>query len=256
MPTASVESLRNQVRQADAAYRAGTPLMTDEAFDTLIAQLRSVAPHAPELQQPGGGTALLSLDCSDLGDWWNATKPEGVVVQPKIDGIALALRYEDGILTAAWTRSGKCALALALLVTDIPKRLSGVATALTGVFDVTGELWSDDFKQSTPAAALRKKQLSGAGLRFTAYTAPLSHTTRSDETSTIDLLSRLSFQVPDTLLCTKQAEVEQLHTAWLSGGAFRSWPTDGIVVKHLSHAAQADLGSTTRAPRWALALKR
>jgi DNA ligase (NAD+) len=230
--------------------------MSDESFDTLIAQLRSVAPHAPELQQPGGGTALLSLDNRDLSDWWNETQPSGVVVQPKIDGVAFALRYVDGTLTAAWTRSGKCALAAAQLVRDIPKQLSGVDAALRGTFEVAGELWSDDHKQSTPAASLRRKAVSGAGLRFTAYTAPHAHTTRSDETSSIDLLSRLGFQVPDTLICTKQAEVEQLHTAWLSGGTFRSWPTDGIVVKHLSHAAQQELGCTTVAPRWALALKR
>ena len=252
----SVAALRKQIRQADTAYRQGTPVMTDTAFDALVAQLRIAAPYAPELQQPGGGTALLSLDNGDLTDWWNETQPAGVVVQPKIDGIAFALRYVDGTLTAAWTRSGKCALAAAQLVRDIPKQLSGVDAALCGTSEVTGELWSDDHKQSTPAASLRRKAVSGAGLRFTAYTAPHAHTTRSDETSSIDLLSRLGFQVPDTLICTKQAEVQQLHAAWLSGGAFRSWPTDGIVVKHLSHAAQQQLGSSTVAPRWALALKR
>jgi DNA ligase (NAD+) len=252
----SVAALRKQIRQADTAYRQGTPLLSDTDFDALVAQLRTVAPYAPELQQPGGGTALLSLDNRDLSDWWNETQPAGVVVQPKIDGVAFALRYVDGTLTAAWTRSGKCALAAAQLVRDIPKQLSGVDAALRGTFEVTGELWSDDHKQSTPAASLRRKAVSGAGLRFTAYSAPHAHTTRSDETSSIDLLSRLTFQVPDTLLCTKQAEVEQLHTAWLSGCTFRSWPTDGIVVKHLSHAAQQELGCTTIAPRWALALKR
>ena len=252
----SVAALRKQIRQADTAYRQGTPLLSDTDFDALVAQLRIAAPHAPELQQPGGGTALLSLDNRDLTDWWNETQPAGVVVQPKIDGVAFALRYVDGTLTAAWTRSGKCALAAAQLVRDIPKQLSGVDAALRGTFEVTGELWSDDHKQSTPAASLRRKALSGAGLRFTAYTAPHAHTTRSDETSSIDLLSRLGFQVPDTLICTKQAEVQQLHAAWLSGGAFRSWPTDGIVVKHLSHAAQQELGCSTVAPRWALALKR
>ena len=251
----SVATLRKQIRQADTAYRQGTPVMTDTDFDALVAQLRIAAPHAPELQQPGGGTALLSLDNRELGDWWNETRPAGVVVQPKIDGVAFALRYVDGTLTAAWTRSGKCALAAAQLVRDIPKHLSGVEAALSGTFEVTGELWSDDHKQSTPAASLRRKALSGAGLRFTAYTAPHAHTTRSDETSSIDLLSRLGFQVPDTLICTKRAEVEQVHATWLSGGAFRSWPTDGIVVKHLSHAAQQELGCTTVAPRWALALK-
>ena len=55
----SVDSLRKQVRQADAAYRAGNALMTDAEFDALCRELKVLAPFAPELHTPGGGAALL-----------------------------------------------------------------------------------------------------------------------------------------------------------------------------------------------------
>lgn len=251
--TRSVDDLRRLVRQADAAYRDGLPLMSDAEFDALEAELRSVAPHAPELSAPGGGTAqrgvpMLSLDKNDLQSWYaDCANGHGLIVQPKIDGLALALAYTDGKLTAAWTRSGKCALAVARLVNTIPKQVEH-----PGYLEVHGELYGLDFNQSTPAAALRKKLPSGKGLAFTAYRLP---TLDLDEINAISLLDRLGFSVPDTLLCTKPEEVEKLYRLWIAGAAFTTWPTDGIVVKLLSRIAQEQLGSTSRAPRWAHALK-
>ena len=92
------------MRQADAAYRAGNALMTDAEFDALCRELSVLAPFAPELHAPGGGVELLSLDTQPLEDWWTGAP---VLVQPKIDGAAVALRYVDGALDAAWTRSGR-----------------------------------------------------------------------------------------------------------------------------------------------------
>ena len=255
-PTRSVDDLRRLVRQADAAYRDGAPLMSDAEFDRLEAELRSVAPHAPELSVPGGGTTkrgvpMLSLDKNDFygSTGWHATyaQGQGLIVQPKIDGLALALVYQDGKLVAAWTRSGKCALHVAQLVHTVPKQVEH-----PGYLEVHGELYGLDHKQSTPAAALRKKLPSGKGLAFTAYRLP---TLDLDEINAISLLDRLGFSVPDTLLCTKPEEVEKLYRLWIAGAAFTTWPTDGIVVKLLSRTAQQQLGSTDRAPRWAHALK-
>ena len=254
----SIAALRTQIRQADAAYRAGAPLMSDAEFDQLVKELRRVAPNAPELLTPGGGTALLSLhneDPDNFIDWLNQLPSPGVVVQPKIDGCALALRYVDGILTAAWTRSGKCALAVAELVDSIPAALH-LAPGLTpdGILEVHGELYGLNGKQSTPAAALRRSQPSGDGLAFVAYR--LATPTLPTEIASQAALAALGFDCPDTLLCTKPHEVLALHSRWLVGDLFTSWPTDGIVVKALSHLDQARLGCSTRAPRWALAIKR
>ena len=252
----SVAALRQQVRQADAAYRAGAPLMTDAEFDQLLAQLRALAPHAPELLTPGGGTALLSLDNGDPTIWWGTLPSKSVLVQPKIDGVALALRYENGKLAAAWTRSGKCALAVARLVPSIPQHLRFTdALNVDATIEVRGELYGLDNKQSTPAAALRRKQPSGDGLAFTAYTLP-SAPISTTELDSLRTMERLGFDVPDALICTKLDEVLTLHRSWLAGTLFNSWPTDGIVARTLSHADQHTLGSTPLAPRWALALKR
>jgi len=261
----STSALRRRIRNADAAYRQGTPVMPDAEFDSLVSQLRTVAPEAPELHQPGGGTSdcgvpMLSLDNGDFETWHaNLSRTDlgldstnmslGLVVQPKIDGMALGLRYVNRKLVAAWTRSGKSALHVAKLVHTIPQELPADGPS---DLEVNGELYGLDFKQSTPAAAVRRKLPSGDGLAFLAYRLP---TLDLDEVSATALLDRLGFSVPDTLICNKPAEVTRLHARWKAGDIFRTWPTDGIVVKLLSRTAQDRLGSTTMAPRWAHALK-
>ena len=61
--------LRQGIRAADAAYRAGHAYLSDAEFDALVAELKELEPTAPELLTPGGGSKLLSLDKQDLSDW-------------------------------------------------------------------------------------------------------------------------------------------------------------------------------------------
>lgn len=261
--------LRHRIRLADANYRNGKPSMSDAAFDAMIAELRSLDPEAPELRLPGGGTSdrgvpMLSLDNGDFETWHaNCLEQFGssdlpMVVQPKIDGMALGLRYVNGKLVDAWTRSGKPALHIAALVHTIPKQVGTPTThkqvgdSAPADFEVNGELYGLDFKQSTPAAALRRKVPSGEGLAFLAYRLP---TLDLDEVSATALLDRLGFAVPDTMLCSKPSDVLRLHARWKAGDIFRAWPTDGIVVKLLSRTKQDQLGCSTVAPNWAHALK-
>ena len=239
----SVDSLRKRVRQADAAYRAGAAVMSDAAFDALVEELRAVAPYAPELHTPGGGTALLSLDNRPVEDWWPGA---AVVVQPKIDGAAVALRYVGGELRDAWTRSGRDCMAV---VRDlVPARVP-----ITDEFDVRGELWGHDGRQSTPASALRRLKPVSGGLTFTAFGGAFQELTEVDAMA---LISGMGFDVVDSLLCTRMAEVEQLHARWKSGALWnRPFPTDGVVAKVVCRDLQRELGESSRAPQWALAVK-
>ena len=246
----SVASLRDEVRNADAAYRQGTPVMSDQDFDELVKRLQAVAPHAPELQKPGGGTALLSLDNRPLSEWLERL-PEGtpMVVQPKIDGCAVALRYVDGKLDAAWTRSGRSAMGAINLVPSVPRFIKAC-----GVVQVNGELYDVDQECSQKNAARSlNKTPGGDGLMFMAYTLVNAET---NELASLQAMSEWGFLVPDTLICTQPEEVEALHQLWKMGDLFDSLPTDGIVVKVFMHDLQRELGADSRCPLWALAMKK
>jgi DNA ligase (NAD+) len=237
------------VAHADAAYRAGQAVMTDAEFDALVADLRRIEPDHPLLKQPGGGTALLSLGNQDFGDWLEDGVNGPWTVTPKIDGCALALRYERGRLVAAWTRSGKCAMHVAALVPSIPSQLP-----IQGVMTVRGELWGHDGRQSTPAAALRRKVPCGDGLGFVAFEVIGSTETHSSQ---LQMLEAAGFDAAPHVLTASSMELRNRHITWKAGELWATpWPTDGIVVTVNCPAERRRLGVTSVAPRYALAMKR
>lgn len=247
----SVATLRRQVREADAAYRAGCAVMTDAEFDQLAQQLRAVAPYAPELQVPGGGSKLLSLENGDaeaLEGWIAQSGPqEPLCVAEKVDGCALAIRYVEGRLIAAWTRSGKDATRLAALVA--PAALTQPLT-----IEVRGELYdAATNRQSVPAQALRRADHTGEGLAFIAYTLVDAD---GDEFLSLERLAQLGFDTVTGVCCSTAAEVLACHRQWRAGCFGRSeLPTDGIVIRVADHAVQRRLGANSRAPRYAFAMK-
>ena len=244
----SIAALRAEVRKANTAYRNGEPIMSDQAYDQLIKQLSEKAPHAPEVDHDA--TVLLSLDNQPF-DYWYSTLPVDttMVVQPKIDGCTLALRYLDGELVSAWTRSGRCAMATALLVPSIPRAIKA-----TGTVEVHGELYGMDFSSSQKAAARAlNRRPSGIGLLFSAFRLVGAS---GSESCSMEHLRRFGFDVPDTLVCTYPRQVKDLHKKWLDGELFCGWPTDGIVVKVFDLAVQREIGENSKAPLWALAMKR
>ena len=247
----SVAQLRAKVRKADAAYRAGAAIMTDAEFDALVQQLKAAAPHAPELRQPGGGSKLLSLcngDAEELEHWLGSCGgQQALCVSEKVDGCAIAIRYIDGALDAAWTRSGKDATRLAALVA--PATLTQPLT-----IEVRGELYDAvTGRQSVPAQALRKAGHTGEGLGFIAYTLVDAD---GDEFLSIERLRQLGFDTVSGFCCATIAEVLRCHRQWRAGCFGRSeLPTDGIVIRIADHGVQRELGSSSKAPRWAFAMK-
>jgi DNA ligase (NAD+) len=247
----SIAALRKQIKQADDAYRSGNPVMSDRDFDELISELQAVAPFAPELMLPGGGSALLSLNNGDSEelDHWISTSgaQEPLCVSEKIDGCAIAIRYVDGVLDAAWTRSGADAAALVRLVApvNLPQPLS---------IEVRGELYdSATGRQSVPAQALRKSSHTGEGLAFIAYTLVGAD---GDEFLTLERLAALGFDTVSAVCCTTVADVIACHRQWKAGCFGRSeLPTDGIVIRVADHASQQALGCNSKAPNYAFAMK-
>ena len=137
----------------------------------------------------------------------------------------------------------------AKLVPSIPRGFKS-----KGVVEVHGELYgtSEGQSQKLAARALNRRP-SGDGLLFCAFRMVGA---TGNESCTMEHLRKLGFDVPDTLVCTFPQQVKALHEKWLNGQLFDSWPTDGIVVKAFDHAVQQKLGETTKAPLWALAMKR
>ena len=88
-------------------YRAGRAVISDKHFDEIKKALIAVSPNHPALKKVDEGCVLSGLGTLPFAEWYSyLPKNTPVIVQPKIDGCAIAVRYVDGILVKAWTRKG------------------------------------------------------------------------------------------------------------------------------------------------------
>lgn len=165
------QDIADRVRSArEVYYGEDSQLMSDAAFDELLRDLQALETTHPFLQRPDsptqavGGSAsplftpvqhaeqLLSLDnvftVAELEDWLTKTQEAAGrqvrwLCELKIDGLAIALRYENGRLVSAATRGdgriGEDVTANAVRVGAIPRRLSG--TGHPELVEVRGEVF-------------------------------------------------------------------------------------------------------------------
>ena len=232
-----ISEMRSLLKRADRAYRGGCPIMSDREFDQLERDLRAAFPDAPELRVPGGGNAMLSLDKPQVFDF---VRPDHYyAIQPKIDGCSLALKYVNGYLAAAWTRSGRDVLKFVRGMTGVP----GVITN-TETVEIRGELWLSD--RNVVAQVLRG--LKNVPCIFQSFSViGIDCDTEADA---LECLHGMGF-----------LEIESwfMYGSQISSDIFthqRShYPTDGTVIKDNCKKYQRQVGSTSRAPLWAMAVK-
>ncbi len=198
--------------------------------------------------------------------------------EPKIDGLSLSLRYEDGALKVAATRgdgeTGEVVTENARTIADIPDRIDW-----PGILEVRGEVYMSHadfsdlnarqaaagarpFANPRNAAAGSLRQLDAAitrtrPLRFFAYTwgeitAPLGAT----QTEALARLSSLGFAVnPLTRTCDTPTALLERYNDIAAARASLGYDIDGVVYKVDDLALQSRLGFRSTTPRWAIAHK-
>ena len=305
-----VQDLRRQVQAASYAYYVlDEPIMADEVYDRLYRELQDLETAHPHLitadsptQRVGEKPAtqftsvqhnipLYSLenafDLAEFRAWedrWRRQAPEvgkaAYVAELKIDGNALALTYENGILTRAATRgdgiSGEEITQNVKTIRSVPLRLQ--LDNPPPVVEVRGEAFLplDVFEQinqerinreeapfANPrnAAAGTLRQLdsqivSQRKLDFFAYTLHGLESESETQWQALDLLQRLGFRVnPNRQLCQSETEVQAYYDRWATERTTLPYMTDGVVVKLNDMALQERLGFTQKFPRWAVAMK-
>ena len=307
------ELLRLSITLAEANreyHGEDAPRMTDGEYDQLRQRNQQIEARFPDLRRddspsdtvgfaPARGFAkvqharrMMSLsnafDAADVIDFDSSIRrfldiepnqPLSYTAEPKIDGLSLSLRYEDGHLVNAATRgdgvTGEDVTANARTISDIPQKLDGAPDVL----EVRGEVYMshDDFQKlnarqqaadgktfANPrnAAAGSLRQLDSSitrarPLRYFAYawgevSAPLA-TTQSDA---LARLETLGFSVnPLTQLCKTIDDLLQHYAAIEANRATLGYDIDGVVYKVDDLALQERLGFRTSTPRWAIAHK-
>ena len=307
--------LRSQLQKASYAYYVlDAPDLPDEVYDRLYRELQDLENQYPDLITPDSPTQrvgerpasqftaiehnipLYSLENAfDLGEYrqwearWQRQAPDinqaTVVAELKIDGNALALTYENGLLTRGVTRgdgiSGEDITQNIRTIRSIPLRLQienppprvevrGEAFIPNDVFErINADRQAHDealFANPRNAAAGTLRQLDSRvvaqrRLDFFAYTLLLPEgtgelTLPQTQEDSLTALQTLGFKVnPNRKLCPATADVAQFYNDWDQARTKLPYLTDGVVVKLNNLALQERLGFTQKFPRWAIALK-
>ena len=196
---------------------------------------------------------LLGLDKDCFSTWW-AKLPEGttLVVQPKIDGFAIGLRYKYGQLVDAYSRSDNEIIENIRTIDAIPLNID---ESLKVEVELEGVLY-------TPALNTkysREKFLSNSAQKnyfdtTFSFVAFQIFSSNSDELSDLTQLQNWGFEVPITLRTDDPRQVKRWHSQWIKKELFSNLPTNGIVAKCNSYSTKNFLGVSQTSPNWALAL--
>ncbi|HEX6207687.1 MAG TPA: NAD-dependent DNA ligase LigA [Actinomycetota bacterium] len=303
-----IEELREQIRHHQYRYYVeDDPEVSDAEYDELVRELEKLEVEFPEFVTPDsptqrvGGqvselfapvehrTPMLSLDNAftweELSEWGRRVervvgRAGDFVCELKIDGVAVALTYEDGRYVRGATRgdgyTGEDITANIRTVGGVPMRLRGEHS---GVLEVRGEVYlpvkafeemnrelqeagGRAFANPRNAAAgsLRQKDpgvTARRPLRLWVHGLGWADGRRfSRHSEALDHLREAGLPVnPDNALLDTLEDVFAFCERWQERRHDVDYEIDGVVVKVDQISLQEELGATAKAPRWAIAYK-
>lgn len=315
--TEKINQLREEINYH--AYRYHTlddPVISDVEYDRLIQQLRELETEHPELitadspTQRVGAAPLESFEKvthpvpmtslgnafnnEDIRNWLARIKrllPGDIadtlafVVEPKVDGLAMALTYQNGLLVQAATRGngieGENVTPNIRTIKSIPLRIPTHPDGPPAPerLEVRGEIYMPiaDFQRFNQQQLEKGDKVYANPRNFAAGSVrqldsritaqrPLSFfgyaigyvegAEIKTQKEALDYLKSLGFPVNPDILYTVNFEevIEFIHT-WMSRRNQIPYDADGVVVKINDFALQRRLGVVGNAPRWAIAYK-
>lgn len=302
-----VEFLKNELNKHNYNYYVlDNPAISDYEYDMMFAELKELESKHPELQTPDSPTQrvgsistgfeeykhkyrLYSLDNSynaeDLRKWYERVCKEygqddlELVCELKIDGLAIALSYKNGLFTTGVTRGD------GITGENITQNLKTVKAIPLKLFedidiDVRGEIYmpvssfnklnEESLKNNEKIFANPRNAASGSlrqldstitakrDLSMFTYTVIFPNGNNKIKThwDSIQYIKKLGFKTnPNIRLVKNIDEVIEFCNEWETKRFDLDYATDGVVVKINSFAVQNELGYTARAPKWATAFK-
>ena len=304
-----LEELRARVNLHNYRYHAlDAPEISDAEFDALFQELRAIEERHPDLVTPDSPTQrvgaepvagfaeavhnrpMLSLgnafDEEQFMAWHRRAQALvdgeafGMVCELKFDGLAVALTYEDGVLTRGATRGngtvGEDVTSNLRTVRSIPLRL---LEDVPGRLEVRGEVLFPKSRfvemnrereeaglptyanpRNTAAGSVRQldpRVTASRGLDIFVYSLGYADAPMPDtHWKTLEFLVRLGFRTnTHNRLVETPGDVLAYYREWLEEFEGLDYGCDGVVVKIDSFDLQRHMGAVGREPRWAIAYK-
>ena len=244
--------LEERLNWYDENYRNGNALISDAQFDQLEKNLMRIDPECDYFNKKNK-LVLPSLAKDETEQFLKGLLPDTrLIIEPKIDGCAIALQYRDGKLEKAISRKGTDVTSKIERIQDIPNQLP-----LQGIFQVRGELYAPNqtpnFSQRIASGYLRAKEGFAERVSFCSFQILNS---RLNQHEAKKYLKKLGFSTPKDVYCNFTSQVQIYRKQWLDKKLFTEYPTDGIVVKINSRKLQLIREKSIGVyPHWAMAIK-
>jgi DNA ligase (NAD+) len=314
-PAQRIEELRDQIRHHEERYYVHhDPEISDEEFDRLLHELERLEAEHPDLVTTDSPTQrvagrpiegfptvahlapMLSLDNAYNEEELRAfdervrraaglgSEPIPYVAELKIDGLSIALTYEDGRLARGATRGdgtrGEEVTANVRTIRAIPLRLRG---APKGRVEVRGEVYlprtafdrvnrereeageplfanprnvAAGTMRNLDPALVAKRALAAFTYQLVAAGQTLAEAGIATHTSMLRAMQEWGLAVePHWRACAGIDAVAAFCAEWAGGRQLLEFDTDGVVVKADDFALRERLGTTAKFPRWATAFK-
>ncbi len=306
-PPDRIDELVRELNEHNYRYNVlSAPIISDQDFDGLLRELIDLEAEHPDLVRPDSPTQRVGSDLSktfptvvhevpmlSLDNTYSEEEirefearmhrelPEedlNYVTELKIDGVALSLTYENGLLVRGVTRGdgvqGEEITPNVRTIRSVPLRLRepvafcevrGEVYLTKGAFETLNRQREQEdenpFANPRNAAAgslkLQDPRLvAERNLSFFAYflrSLDLAHTSHAES---LDHLEHLGFPVnPERRRCKTPDDIVAYWQKWNRDRDDLPYEIDGIVIKLDTLSQQARLGATAKTPRWAIAYK-
>jgi DNA ligase (NAD+) len=300
--------LINEIRDHQFKYYVlDQPTVSDAQFDELLRELQSLEDKNPEIREPdsptqhvGGGFStqfeqrdhiekMMSLDnvfdTQELAQWFDRVEKE--IDQPqylcevKVDGLAINLTYENGVLVRGLTRgngvTGEDVTLNVKTIRNLPHQLKTESSP--SLIEVRGEVFfpiaafnelNDSLEEAGKQLFANPRNGAAGSLRQkdprVTASRPLSVVVHGvgaregiafeSQSAAYEQLKNLGLPTSDRFkVCGTRAEVEKFIQYYADHRHDVEHEIDGVVVKVDSLSQQQQLGFTSRAPKWAIAYK-
>lgn len=305
-----IATLRGEIERHERLYRVeNRPEISDQAFDRLVRELEELEAAYPLFASPSSPTRKVGDDrtrgfatmahrvpMQSLDNTYNAAEleefdarlrrllgrePLPYLVEPKIDGLAISVTYEEGRLVRAVTRGdgekGDEVTANVRTIRGLPQRLAG--GEVPRLIEIRGEVY---MTREVFERINREREAEGRE----RFMNPRNLASGTLKLLDPELVARRQLEIVcygvgavEGWAFARQREFrEQFHAwglptverFWLAEGIAAAWaavqeldrirttfayPTDGAVLKLDTLALQREAGSTSKAPRWAISYK-
>jgi len=287
----TINDLAKRITDANEAYRNGTPIMSDAAYDALEDQLRALDPTNTHFKTigaaplagggwpkaahaiPMGSLKKCQFDPSvgdgheELRAWW---PKQAVAITHKLDGISIDLVYRNRKLVQAITRGdgseGEDITRNVMLMEGAVRQLPPSAP---DDVNVRGEIVCrrSNFKQHFPGESNPRNTAAGTAKRQSNYEKAKYLTVVAyqylpdgvplvKKAAEITTLANMGFVVPPWYTATTVDEVISIFESYVAGKRDSlDWEIDGLVVDINDRDAREAMGETDMRPNGARALK-